>query len=131
MNDYTTTTIHQFHDNCCTSNEAINYVGLYPRNKYTWNWISSLSVISSTTGLSSRISSTRLPAAKVFWSVLPSAARATTGPKELISASVAIRQPSKPTRDADKNSIARSNTRITVLVTAVLLCMEQCKERKG
>ena len=34
MNDYTTTTIHQFHDNCCTSNEAINYVGLYPRNKY-------------------------------------------------------------------------------------------------
>lgn len=34
MADYTTTTIHQFHDNCCLSSEAINYVGLYPESKY-------------------------------------------------------------------------------------------------
>ena len=46
-----------------------------------------------------------------------------TGPKELISASVGIRTPSKPTLPrrysaAEANSIARSNSRMMVFVTA-------------
>ena len=81
-------------------------------------------MISSTTGVSSRISSTRLPAAKVFCRVLPNAARAITGPKEENSASVGIKTPSKSTAPlwyskAEANSMIRSNVNTTVLVTAV------------
>lgn len=34
MVDYTATTIHTFNDSCCTSSQAINYVGMYPANKF-------------------------------------------------------------------------------------------------
>lgn len=34
MVDYTATTIHQFHDSSRTSSQAINYVGMYPKNKF-------------------------------------------------------------------------------------------------
>ena len=78
----------------------------------------SLPVTSATSGSSSSKSSTRLPAANVFCSVLPSPARATVGPKEDISASTAVSAPSKGIvpfwhrRDAVK-SISRSNIKMT------------------
>ena len=81
---------------------------------------------SSTTGFSSRISRTLFPAANVFCNVLPSAASATTGPKELISATTGISTPSNPTAPFTNNiplakSINTSKNKITVLVTAVFL----------
>ena len=65
----------------------------------------------STAGTSSKMSSTRLPAARVFCRLLPRFARATTGPKELIMATVAVNTPSKPTAprrysQAEQNSMA-------------------------
>ena len=56
----------------------------------------------------------------MFCKVEPSAASATQGPKELISASVQINVPAKSHRCAETSSMARSNTRMMVLVTAVL-----------
>ena len=56
--------------------------------------------------------------------MLPRPASATAGPKELISATVGTSTPSKPTAclpisQVDANSMARSNSRMQVLVTAV------------
>ena len=81
--------------------------------------------ISSTTGSSSKMSSTRFPAAKVFCKVLPRLASATQGPKELISARVGSSTPRKSTCPAwysptAAKSMATSNTKMTVFVTAWL-----------
>ena len=86
--------------------------------------ISASPVTSATAGVSSRMSRTRLPAAKVFCSVLPSAASAMAGPNDENSATVGMSTPSKPTfparqSAAEVRSIARSNSRMTVFVTAV------------
>ena len=77
--------------------------------------------MSATAGSSSRISSTRFPAAKVLCRVLPRLASATTGPKELMSATLGISTPAKSTfpawySAAAANTIARSKTSITVFV---------------
>ena len=71
------------------------------------------------------MSSTRFPAAKVLCKVLPRLARATQGPKLLMSATVGISTPVKSTcprlySATEVNSIAKSSSRITVLVTAML-----------
>ena len=84
------------------------------------------SVISLVTGCSSRISSTLFPAANVFCNVLPRLARATTGPKELIIATTDTNTPAKltaplPYKEHETIIITRSATRITVLVTAMLI----------
>ena len=85
----------------------------------------SLPVTSTVTGDSSRISSTLFPAANVFCNVLPRLASATTGPNELISATVATSTPAKlivPLLKSvyDTIIINTSNISIIVLVIAVL-----------
>ena len=59
----------------------------------------------------------------MFCRLLPRFARATTGPKELIMATVAVNTPSNPTAprrysQAEQNSMAAEKVRITVPVTA-------------
>ncbi|ARE60637.1 hypothetical protein I5Q82_07835 [Acutalibacter muris] len=71
------------------------------------------------------MSSTRFPAAKVLCKVLPRLARATQGPKLLIRATVGMSTPVKSTcprlySATEVKSIAKSSSRITVLVTAML-----------
>ena len=85
--------------------------------------MSSPPVTSRTVGCSSSTSSTRLPAAKVFCSPVPRLARAMTGPKLLISATTAIRQPSKPmvplwARPAASASMPASSSKMMPPVTA-------------
>ena len=90
------------------------------------NDTSGFPVISSVKGFSSKISNTRLPAAKVFCNVLPKFARATTGPNELIMAITEISNPSKPiilftySKEAAVN-INKLKIKIMVLVIAIFL----------
>ena len=90
------------------------------------NSVCSQPVISATDGFSSRISSTRLPAANVFCNVLPRLASATDGPNDENSAIVVISTPSKPIvpllySATPQKSMAKSKISIMLFVTAIFL----------